>query len=93
MSPMPGARVAKIGSRCGVFFAADHHAVAALESPDAAAGAYVHVVDALGGEFLGAADVVYVIGIAAVDEDVAGLEGGENFGDGNVDRGCRDHQP
>ncbi len=79
MSPMPGAKVAKIGSRRfdHVLFAADHHAVAALEAPDAAAGAYVHVVNLFRGEFLGAADVVYVIGIAAVDQNVAGFEIGQ----------------
>ena len=60
---MPGASDAKIGSRCCtiVRFAADHHAVAALQAPDAAARAHVHVVDALRGEFLGAADVVDVV--------------------------------
>ena len=49
MSPMPGASAAKIGSRCSTIalLAADHQAVAALEPPDAAAGADVDVVDAL----------------------------------------------
>ena len=55
-------------------FAADHHAVAALETPDAAAGADVHVVDALRGELLRAPDVVDVVRIAAVDQDVVLLE-------------------
>ena len=73
---MPGASVAKIGSRRlhDLRLAADHHAVAALQAPDAAAGADVDVVDALRREFLGAADVVDVVGVAAVDEDVARLE-------------------
>ena len=57
-----------------VRLAADHHAVAALQPPHAAAGADIDVVDALGRQFLGAPDVVDVIRIAAVDEDVAGLE-------------------
>src|SRR5262245_62400251 len=52
--------------------AADHQAVAALTSPDAATGSYVHVVDALRGELLRAPDVVDIVRIAAVDEDVAG---------------------
>ena len=51
--------------------AADHHAVAALQTPDATARADVDVVDSLGGEFLRAPDVVHVVGVAAVDEDVA----------------------
>ena len=48
-APMPGASAAKIGSsrRTGAPLAADHQAVAALEAPDAAAGAHVQVVDAL----------------------------------------------
>ena len=73
-----GASVAKIGSRCctDVVLAADHLAVAALQAPDAAAGADVDVVDALGLQLRGAADVVEVVGVAAVDDDVAGLQGG-----------------
>ena len=44
----PGASAAKIGSRrCTIaVLAADHQAIAALEAPDAAAGADVDVVDA-----------------------------------------------
>src|SRR5580692_5420871 len=57
-----------------VGFAADHLAVAAFEAPDAATGADVTIVNALRGKFFGAADVVDVIGVAAVDDDVAGLE-------------------
>ena len=65
-----------------VALAADHHAIAALEAPDAAAGADVDIVDALGRQLLGAADVVDVIGIAAVDQDIAALEMGQQIGDG-----------
>src|SRR5262249_30329752 len=54
--------------------AADHHAIAAFQAPDAAARPHIHVVDLLGREFFGAANVVHVVGVAAVDEDVAGLE-------------------
>src|SRR6185312_6199997 len=50
--------------------AADHHAVAALDAPDAARRAAIDIVDALLGQLLGAADVVLVVGIAAVDDDV-----------------------
>ena len=55
-------------------FAANHHAVAALEPPDAAARPDVHVVDALGGELLRAPDVVDVVRIATVDQDIARLD-------------------
>ncbi len=84
-----------MGSRCWTTAsrAADHQAVAALEAPDAAAGAHVDVVDALGGEFFGAADVVDVVGVAAVDEDVAGFEMRDDLGDGVVDGCGGDHEP
>src|SRR5213083_1844877 len=51
--------------------AADHHAIAALEAPHAAAGADVDVMDAAGLQRLGTSDVVLVERIAAVDNDVA----------------------
>ena len=54
-----------------VVVAADHQAVAALEAEDAAAGADVDVVDALLAQLRGPADVVAVVGVAAVDDDVA----------------------
>jgi len=68
-------------SRCfhDVGFAADHLAVTPFETPDATAGADIDVVDALGGEFLGAANVVDVIGVAAVDDDVADIELASEF--------------
>src|SRR4029077_19136845 len=53
-----------------LFSAADHHAIAALESPDTAAGADIDVVNFFGGELLGAANVVDVIGISAIHQDV-----------------------
>src|SRR5437867_10496034 len=53
-----------------LLLAADHHAVTSLQSPDAAARSHVHIVDSLRREFLGAPDIVYVIGISAVDQNV-----------------------
>src|SRR5262249_37304423 len=41
--------------------AANHHAVAALQPPGAAASADVHVMKLLGGKLLRAADVVHVV--------------------------------
>ena len=57
-----------------VLLAANHHAVTSIESPDTAAGAHVHVVDSITREFLGASDIVNVIGITAVDQKVLCLE-------------------
>jgi len=73
--------------------AADHHAVAALQAPNAAARPHVHIVNPPGREFVGAADVVHVVGIAPVDEDVPRLQMGQEVGDGPVHDGRRDHQP
>src|SRR5262249_38794377 len=74
-------------------FAADHEAISALASPDAPAGPDVDIVDALPAKLLRTADVVDVIGVAAVDEDVAGRELGDELGDGRVHGRGWDHQP
>src|SRR5215467_12291920 len=57
-----------------VLLTSDHHAVASFQSPDTSAGAYVHVMNFLRGKLLRATDVVYVIGIATVDENVASFQ-------------------
>ena len=57
-----------------LLLAADHHAIAALDAPDAAGRAAIDVANALLGELLGAADVVFVEGIAAIDDDVVRLQ-------------------
>src|SRR6476660_5320085 len=53
---------------------ADHHAVAALETPHATAGADIYIVDPLLRQFLGTPDVIDVIGVAAVNQSVADFE-------------------
>ena len=74
--------------------AADHQAEAAVEAPDAAARAAVDMVDVLLAERLGVPDVVDVVRVAAVDHDVARLEGVPERGDGLVgDLPGRDHHP
>src|SRR3972149_4453208 len=76
-SAVPGAAsrpgVRRVGALPHGLVAADHEAVAALESPDTAARAHVHVVEACVAEHLHTADVVLVEGIAAVDDGVARL--------------------
>ena len=72
---------------------ADHHAVAALQAPHAAAGADVDIVDLFGCELLGAADVVHVVGVAAVDQDVAWLQVRHHLMDGLVNDSRRHHEP
>src|SRR5438105_11064302 len=53
--------------------AADHHAVAALDTPDAATGANVDIMDAAFLQRFAAAYVVLPKRVAAVDDNVAGL--------------------
>ena len=74
-------------------FAADHHAVAALQPPHPAAGPDIDIVDPPRHQLLGAPDIVDVVGIAAVDQDVVRLEGRQDIRDGLVDNGRRHHQP
>src|SRR5690348_3597998 len=72
---------------------ANHHAVAAFEAPDAAAGAYVGVIDFVCGEIFGAANIIDVIGIAAINEDVTRIEKRCEISKSIVHHGGRDHQP
>ena len=57
-----------------IFLAANHHAVTAFETPHAAAGAYVHVVNLFRREIFCALNIVDIVGVSAVDEDVACFE-------------------
>ncbi len=50
-------------------------------------------MDGFGLEGVGAANVVLVEGVAAVDEDVVGGEVGEEVGDDAVDYGGGNHEP
>ena len=63
-----------MGSRCCTtsLFAADHHAITAFQTPDAAAGAHIHIMNFFRRQFPARADVIDIVGIAAVNEDVAG---------------------
>ena len=72
---------------------ADHHAVTALQAPDAAAGPDIHVIDPFRRELMGAADVIHIVRIAAVDEDVAALEMRHEVGNGAIHDGRWNHQP
>ena len=56
--------------------AANHHAVAAFQTPDPATCAHIHIVDTLQGQFPGAPEIVYIVGVAAVDEDIVAFQQG-----------------
>ena len=53
---------------------ADHEAVATIQTSHPAAGADIQIMHASLLQFAGPANIVDVIGVAAVDEDIAGLE-------------------
>ena len=76
-----------------IFFSADHHAVTALQSPNSATGAHIHVVDLFLPKFPGALYVVNVVGISAINQNVTGFEMRQQVGDGLVHYSRRDHQP
>ena len=74
-----------------LILAADHHAVASFQTPHASARADVDVVNSLRRQFLCPPDIVDIVRIAAIDDRVAGLEVGQETGDGFVHDGRRDH--
>ena len=77
----------------GLVFAADHQAVATIETPDATRRAAVNEVDALGCQLLGVLNVVAVVRVATVDNRVVVLEDGLQLVDHLLhDRG-RHHDP
>ena len=66
-----------------------HQAVAAIEPGNAAAGADVEIVKARRVQVPGAPDVVVVVGVAAVDDDVAGVQVARQFPEHRVDHAGR----
>src|ERR1700730_462171 len=54
-------------------FAANHHTITALQTPDTAACSHVDIVNFLRPEFLGAPDIIDVVRVPTINEDVAGL--------------------
>ena len=78
----------------GGFVAADHHAVAPVQTPNAPAGAHVDVADTFFGQRLGAAHIILVIGVAAIDDDVARLQqAGQGVNGRFSDGACGQHDP
>src|SRR6185437_4797716 len=74
--------------------AADHHAIAAFETPDAAAGADVNVMDSFFTQRLCAPDIVLPKGVSAIDDDVVAVEQfGEGIDGGFGDLPGRQHDP
>ena len=63
----------------GFLGAADHHAVSALESPYAAAGSHINVVNAFALQFIRPAHIIFEVGVAAVDDGVSRLHVAASF--------------
>jgi len=55
-------------------FAANHHAITSLQTPDSSAGSHIDVVNLARSEFICPPDVIDVIRVPAVNEYVALLE-------------------
>ena len=75
--------VAKIGRRCSTVVAltADHQAEPPIDPPHPAARPAVDVVDAALGQRAGAPDVIAVVGVPAVNDDVAAVHVGRQVVD------------
>ena len=73
-----------------LFWSANHETVAALQAPDAATGADIEIVNALGVEFFSPAYVVDVVRVPAIDHDIILLETGSKVAERPVDH-CRWH--
>src|SRR5271154_943975 len=72
---------------------ANHHAIAALQSPHTPGCPNVNVFDSFGSKLFGAADIVNVVGVASIDEDVAGFQMRYDLGNRLVHNGRRNHKP
>src|SRR5262249_2405361 len=74
--------------------ATNHHAMPALNPPDAPAGTHIHILDALPPQGFGTTDVVFEHGVAPIDDDVTGLQQRTQFVHASFrDLPCRQHQP
>src|SRR6185437_6299635 len=76
-----------------VWFAANHQTISVFRTPDPAAGPNIDIVDTLRLEFARAANVVDVVGIASVNDGVAGLHAASKFVQSLIDDSGRHHQP
>jgi len=77
----------------GLGLAADHEAVAAVKSPDAARGSAIQVMNAARSKLRCTGDVVAVVGVAAVDDRVVRVEELGQLIEGGLYDGGRQHEP
>src|SRR4029077_13702512 len=83
----------RVHVRHRIFFPTNHHAVAPIKTPYATAGPNIYIMNFLPCKLLGATNVVDVVRVAAVNENVVGLEMCEQVGDILIHSRCRHHQP
>src|SRR6266852_5044378 len=76
-----------------ILLTANHQAVTALETPDASTRSSVNVVNALGFKLSSAPNIIVVVGITAIDDDVAWCEMWNDGFQCRIYRGSRHHQP
>src|SRR5262245_49585754 len=74
-------------------FSADHFAITAFESPHAPARSDIDIVNALGFELTGTANVINVVRIAAIDDDVILLHASYKIMESRINNSRRNHQP
>src|ERR1051326_4756004 len=77
----------------GPILAANHQAIAALESPHAAACSNVKIMDAVGFELFSSPDIIVEIRVAAVNNNVVGREEWNEIIQRGIHRGRGYHQP
>ena len=73
--------------------AADHQAVAAVETPDAATRAHIQIMKTARLEFFRAPNVVDVVGIASIDDGIAWVKPFDKAAHDRIDDRRRDHHP
>ena len=74
-------------------FAADHQAVAAIQPPDAAAGADVDIVQAVRLQLGRAPQIIVIVGIATIDHNIARRQQRREIRQRRIDHAGRHHQP
>src|SRR5207302_3434882 len=73
--------------------ASDHLAITPFQAPDAAACAHIDIVDSALPELFGTPDIVNVVGISAIDQNVASLQFGNELFDRGIHARRRYHHP
>ena len=68
----------------GIGLAANHQGITLGQTPDAAAGADIHQLNAIAGQLFALADSVLVVGIAAIQNHIPGGKQGNQLVDGGV---------